>query len=1036
MRRFEIELAETDLTWWATIDLVQFAGAVVSLDIDPLLNDLRCVVLSDVPIDDDTSYVESTIEQRRRVARPAFHFTSRRGWLNDPNGLVYCDGEYHLFYQHNPFGTEWGNMHWGHAVSPDLLHWEELGDALYMAEHSHGMCFSGSAIGDELNLTGFQSGRHKTLLAFFTDTGLGECLTYSTDRGRTWQLYAGNPVVKHTGRDPKVFWYGEPGANAGHWVMILYDEDEGSQDFIFLVSDDLTTWRTASRRNGYYECPDLVKLPADGDTARTKWVLYAGNGQYEIGSFDGRVFTPETHRLKLWHGAFYGAQTFSGVNDGRCIQIGWARGVTFHPLPFNQQMTVPVELRLRTTANGLRLCAQPVRELDALRIWRREWRDLALADGDWFTHGVSFSIAPHPAEWHNISVLPATGTPADIDAAGHEIYTEIEIGTADRIELMLQGISIIYDATATTLTCGHVSAQFAADDGVLRLRVLQDSGSLEIFAGVNGLVVLSVAGRPHLFDRSWRLLATGGEAHLRSLIVHGLRGVWPTPDERRMRAQAVDDRVVFKAPQYTVRASCVEDAIYGAPHAYAPDRNTIVSPNRLVETFAFHDTPWNDMNRVTDRGNTWRPQPGLERFPEVKTGYNTVDAAYRLALDILHSCGGETYARKGEERMWAAGQFQGPRAGFGVWVRDTAHVALRMGNLLDPETARRSLLYTTRMGHDNGVDGVPMPINGMWDYFLATGDDSPMRETWSNLKGRIARLDARYSAKAGLIVAEHATSNDAFPEPESGNFSLGTEAYYMDAYLAMARMGALLGEDATLTQAWLRRGEALRTRIRAEYWNETVGHFTTGPKGSDGHTRGLWESSGIEAAIWPRFGIATSEQRVRTLDRLPEVAMNDFGVNIFPYRAEVNHFCNAAWVAWTAGMAAAANTEGRLELLERFIGQQTRNAVMNKTFYEVIDYKTGRAWRWPGQLWQATGFLSYFFYGLLGADYGEDGLVLRAAVPKTYTGLRVEGWRYRAAMLNVRVEGWGAGGRVLLDGTQVSIIPADLKGEHNVVLVP
>lgn len=513
MRRFEVELAETEPSFWTYLDLMPFAGREILVDIDPPLARADLLQQSDSPIDSDDVYDErSTVRGARRM-RPAFHFTSKRGWLNDPNGLVYYDGEYHLFYQHNPFGTEWGNMHWGHAVSPDLLHWEELGDALHMAEHSRGMCFLGCAIVDEHNLGGFQTGPHKTLLAYFTDTGLGECLTYSTDRGRTWRLYDGNPVVKHTGRDPKVFWYAEPGSNDGHWVMVLYDEDESGQDCIMLVSDDLKAWRTTSRRKGYYECPDLIQLPMDGDAARAKWVLYAADGRYEIGSFDGRVFTPETDRLQLWRGAFYAAQTYSGVTDGRCIQIGWARGVTFHPLPFNQQMAVPVELTLRTTANGLRLCAQPVRELEALRLGQFNWSEMALPDS-----------APQDM------TVASAGTAAWGDAPGYDLQLDVDVGAARRIVLSVFGAVVEFEAVGQTLRCGAVSAPHAPDGAHLRLRVLKDHGSLEVFAGADAALALSVADRPAQIDQSIWLCADGGAARLCTGVLYGLRSVWrPAP---------------------------------------------------------------------------------------------------------------------------------------------------------------------------------------------------------------------------------------------------------------------------------------------------------------------------------------------------------------------------------------------------------------------------------------------------------------------------------------------------------------------------
>lgn len=172
------------------------------------------------------------------MARPKYHFTAKRGWLNDPNGLVFLNGEYHLYFQHNPGGLVWGDMHWGHAVSRDLLHWEELPVALYPKEND--FCFSGSAIVDHENLCGFQTGSSPALLAFYTSTGRGECLVYSNDNGRTFQEYEGNPVVKHSGRDPKVIYHEETRS----WIMAVYDE---VNYIAFYASRDLKHWRFQSR---------------------------------------------------------------------------------------------------------------------------------------------------------------------------------------------------------------------------------------------------------------------------------------------------------------------------------------------------------------------------------------------------------------------------------------------------------------------------------------------------------------------------------------------------------------------------------------------------------------------------------------------------------------------------------------------------------------------------------------------------------------------------------------------------------------------
>jgi len=227
-REFDIELAEGEPDWWAFMDLTPFEGKRLTLKVDKLppgSRGLAAIRQADHIEDEGTLYHEAR--------RPQFHFTSRRGWVNDANGLVFHQGEYHLFYQHNPYGWNWGNMHWGHAVSADLVHWRELPVALYPDEH--GTMFSGSAVVDGNNTAGFQTGYEKTLVAMFTAADLArdvntQGIAFSNDRGRTWTKYKDNPVlplIHPSSRDPKVIWY----APERTWVMALYLDPRGSFDF-------------------------------------------------------------------------------------------------------------------------------------------------------------------------------------------------------------------------------------------------------------------------------------------------------------------------------------------------------------------------------------------------------------------------------------------------------------------------------------------------------------------------------------------------------------------------------------------------------------------------------------------------------------------------------------------------------------------------------------------------------------------------------------------------------------------------------------
>lgn len=278
--------------------------------------------------------------------RPQIHFTPKSGWMNDPNGMVFVNGEYHLCYQYYPDKTVWGPMHWGHAVSKDLIHWEHLPIALY--PDTLGYIFSGSAVVDKNNTTGFGKDGKAPLVAIYTYHNMNgeragrndfqyQAIAYSNDNGRTWEKYAGNPVLKNPGqrdfRDPKVFWHNE----SNQWIMSLATH----QTISFYGSANLKSWTRLSEfgngigsHGGVWECPDLFPLSTENGK---KWVLLVSNSgapnggtgtQYFIGNFDGTNFTAEDAPYPLW--LDYGKDNYAGVtwdnipeNDGRRLHIGW-----------------------------------------------------------------------------------------------------------------------------------------------------------------------------------------------------------------------------------------------------------------------------------------------------------------------------------------------------------------------------------------------------------------------------------------------------------------------------------------------------------------------------------------------------------------------------------------------------------------------------------------------------------------------------------------------------------------------------------------
>lgn len=507
VRQFDIELATAgEPDWWAFCDISAFAGKRIALRVQeserevPAVTLPQCIRQSDGLIGADDIY--------RETCRPQFHFTSRRGWNNDPNGLVYSQGEHHLFYQHNPFGVNWGNMHWGHAVSTDLVHWTELPPALY-PKGLHDMAFSGSGNVDTGNTAGFGSGQGDVLFLAFTSTGRGECIAYSTDGGRTFAEYDGNPVVTHQGRDPKVVWY-EPQRK---WIMIVYDESEPTWRYALYESTDLTSWSYMSAVEGFYECPDLFQMPLDGDSMDTRWIIHGAErrdeggscaiarSSYLVGTFDGYDFTPETAIVDGHLGPnFYAAQTFSNAPDGRRIMMGWLCGAAYPGMPFSQGLTMPLELSLRSTLSGPRLFFSPVEELRQLH---RE----ALCLEDITIEAANALLAERNRELLDLEL--------DIDTAGADA------------ELDVRGMPIRYHAAAGTIALGGKTAQAAAGAGRgLRLRVLVDRGVLEAFVN-DGAAAFSAGGSIFSDPNGAIRLTAGAEARVKRLSIAEMNSIWP-----------------------------------------------------------------------------------------------------------------------------------------------------------------------------------------------------------------------------------------------------------------------------------------------------------------------------------------------------------------------------------------------------------------------------------------------------------------------------------------------------------------------------
>ncbi|WP_116107980.1 glycoside hydrolase family 32 protein [Lewinella sp. IMCC34191] len=522
----------------------------------PILFLLACGSERPAAVDTMTSMADSTTPYAE-AHRPRYHYSPPAQWMNDPNGMVYHDGEYHLFYQHYPDSNVWGPMHWGHAVSEDLVHWENLPIALY--PDSLGYIFSGSAVVDKGNTSGLGTDGQDPLVAIFTyhdaeaasagrDDHQTQAIAYSNDNGRSWTKYAGNPVISNEKlirdfRDPKVMW----DAERDQWVMALAAQDR----ILFWRSDNLIDWELQSEfgtelggHGGVWECPDLFPLTVAGGQ-ETKWVLLISinpggpNGgsatQYFVGDFDGKSFTPDPSFLpdvQNGKGVYidYGRDNYAGVTfanipeeDGRRIFIGWMSnwlyGQEVPTTVWRSAMTVPRALSLHRLPAGYRLFSTPVRELEKLRGTPSEIAagSTTVASNTQGTQEVdiSFLITSETDEPFGIRLENEAGEAYRVgyDPSTDEFFS-------DRSEAGEDQFSDVFAGTAAR-------APRVATSDTVRLHLLLDVASAELFTDDGATVITEIFFPSEPFQQVSVFSGTdtevlGGEAY-------SLEGIWSTP---------------------------------------------------------------------------------------------------------------------------------------------------------------------------------------------------------------------------------------------------------------------------------------------------------------------------------------------------------------------------------------------------------------------------------------------------------------------------------------------------------------------------
>ncbi|MDR3245233.1 MAG: GH32 C-terminal domain-containing protein [Prevotellaceae bacterium] len=516
-----VRLAKTKPDYLVPLELSDWKGKEITITVP----DKSAICLSEVKLSDTFE-----VEQAEKY-RPGYHFTPPYGWMNDPNGMVYYNGEYHLFYQYNPFGTRWQNMSWGHAVSKDLIRWEHLPVAL--RPDSLGTIFSGSAVVDINNTAGFQTGNEKTLLAFYTQSERGgqwQSLAYSNDKGRSWTKYNANPVLKHASardfRDPKVFWY-KP---LQRWIMVL----AVGQAVEIYSSADAKKWTYESdfgagygAHTGVWECPDLFELQVQG-TDESKWVLLvnlSGGTQYFTGIFDGKNFVCENPPGEI-HWMDYGSDhyatvTWSDIPGNRRVAIAWMCNPGYAgDVPtqnFRSAMSIPRELKLIQQGSGYRLTSYPVEETGKLRGSKTEYAGIRITKDEYSLDNL---LQPNEGRYELLIDLDA----GSADTVGFVLSDNDKSGYI-KIYISRPEGKIFFDRTHS----GNFSDRFSgiihapiAKKESYRLRLLVDNASVECFEG-NGEISITNVIFPYSPYNRIGFYAGGGEYTVKKLEIYPLK---------------------------------------------------------------------------------------------------------------------------------------------------------------------------------------------------------------------------------------------------------------------------------------------------------------------------------------------------------------------------------------------------------------------------------------------------------------------------------------------------------------------------------
>jgi fructan beta-fructosidase len=469
--------------------------------------------------------------------RPQFHFTPAIHWMNDPNGLVYHKGEYHLFYQFNPFGNKWGHMSGGHAVSKDLIHWQHL--PLAIPEEKDTMIFSGSCVVDKNNSTGFAKEPGQIpMVAVYTAHIEGKSqsqhIAYSLDDGRTWIKYNANPVLdlgKKNFRDPKVFWY-EPHKK---WVMAAVWPME--RQVKFYTSKNLKQWELMSSfgpagdTTGIWECPDLFEVPVQGEPGKTKWVLMLSPAPYMqhfIGEFDGYTFKNDNPADKVYRPDYgpdyYAAIVYNNLPAGhKPVSIGWINNWNYATeiptTPWKSAMSLPRELSAVKINNEWKLMQQPVESIHKLRGKLSVWKNIGV---------VATKAVPVKSQAMEMELIftPSENSINGVRLAkGNGHYIEIGYDASRQIlyiDRSKSGDTNFHPAFAKQ---SRYETSLASLNGKISLHIFFDNSIVEVFAN-NGQAAMTAQLFPDRNNNGIELFSNGKKVVFESVSCWSIKGVW------------------------------------------------------------------------------------------------------------------------------------------------------------------------------------------------------------------------------------------------------------------------------------------------------------------------------------------------------------------------------------------------------------------------------------------------------------------------------------------------------------------------------